>query len=58
MGHNTYFLLFSDNSSYCSDVEFTCPEKCIPIKWQCDNEVDCDDGSDEADAICGTFYSF
>ena len=33
----------------CSDNEFTCNNgKCIPAEYECDNENDCGDGSDEA----------
>uniref|UniRef100_A0A4V2H9W6 U2-Sparatoxin-Hju1a_1 n=1 Tax=Heteropoda jugulans TaxID=1358901 RepID=A0A4V2H9W6_9ARAC len=32
----------------CSSHHFRCrTNKCIPIAWQCDDENDCGDGSDE-----------
>jgi len=34
----------------CPVSDFTCSYgECIPLKWKCDSEVDCHDGSDEAD---------
>jgi hypothetical protein len=40
-------------SRTCSDAEFRCANgKCIPIHWQCDNEKDCVDGSDEVPTVC------
>jgi len=36
--------------------KFQCAdENCIPASWQCDGDVDCDDGSDEAG--CGKLPS-
>ena len=33
----------------CSAQEFQCKtmSSCIPLSWQCDNDKDCVDGSDE-----------
>ncbi|KAJ8923679.1 hypothetical protein NQ315_010260, partial [Exocentrus adspersus] len=37
----------------CGKNEFRCGSgKCIPGHWQCDNEKDCSDGSDEDEHIC------
>ncbi|KAG7158090.1 Very low-density lipoprotein receptor-like 3 [Homarus americanus] len=37
----------------CKDVEFQCGSgKCIPLRWQCDSEADCEDGSDEDPKHC------
>lgn len=36
----------------CESDEFKCDNgRCITIRWICDQETDCDDGSDEAN--CG-----
>jgi len=33
---------------YCSLSQFSCVNgKCIPTQWQCDDEDDCNDNSDE-----------
>lgn len=35
-------------SPFCSSLEFTCDNgNCIPANWECDNENDCKDNSDE-----------
>ncbi|KAE9545608.1 hypothetical protein AGLY_001151 [Aphis glycines] len=37
----------------CSENEFQCRNgHCIALHWQCDNEADCKDGSDEDPKIC------
>ena len=33
----------------CSSLEFACSDKCIPSTWQCDGDLDCQDGEDEED---------
>ncbi|XP_067001123.2 low-density lipoprotein receptor isoform X2 [Anabrus simplex] len=45
------FLL--DEKRACTDTEFKCANgRCIPAHWQCDNEKDCSDASDEDPHIC------
>ena len=48
-------LLFSEPGKVtCSETEFACTSgRCIPARWQCDREPDCDDESDENPDICG-----
>ncbi|KAG5899801.1 hypothetical protein JTB14_010241 [Gonioctena quinquepunctata] len=37
----------------CMKDEFKCKTgKCIPSHWQCDNDKDCTDGSDEDELLC------
>nr|CAD7440490.1 unnamed protein product [Timema bartmani] len=41
----------------CSDKEFTCNDgRCIPSRWQCDNEKDCADHSDEDPKTCREYF--
>ena len=39
----------------CNEDQFRCSDgsKCIYKSWQCDNDADCGDGSDEY--LCGSF---
>ena len=51
----TIFIL-PETTTSCSETEFACSSgRCIPARWQCDREQDCDDGSDESEDICGKF---
>ena len=37
--------------------QFACSSgQCIPSKWYCDGEVDCDDKSDEIPDLCGAYF--
>ena len=45
---------FTETTVSCSETEYACSSgRCIPARWQCDREQDCDDGSDESEDICG-----
>jgi len=48
-----YSFLFSENVS-CTEQEYRCPSdgRCIPERWQCDGEEDCEDKTDEGPEIC------
>lgn len=38
----------ADNRSRCDDSQFTCTSgQCVPENNQCDNIIQCNDGSDE-----------
>ena len=39
----------------CAPTQFRCqqPPVCIPERWICDGENDCDEGSDEDNDLCG-----
>ncbi|XP_032874679.1 low-density lipoprotein receptor-related protein 2-like [Amblyraja radiata] len=46
-------LCFSLANITCHETDFHCNDgQCIPSKWQCNGNSDCDDGSDEAPEIC------
>lgn len=50
----TFPPFFTETTASCSETEYACSSgRCIPARWQCDREQDCDDGSDESEDICG-----
>ena len=52
-------LFFTETTVSCSETEYACSSgRCIPARWQCDREQDCDDGSDESEDICGKLFLF
>ncbi len=57
--YNNVTLIISENLT-CSSAEFRCESdaRCIPARWQCDGENDCDDKSDESVKLCGEFFWF
>lgn len=37
----------------CAETDFVCQNgQCVPSRWQCDGEPDCEDGSDESLDVC------
>uniref|UniRef100_A0A158QWS6 EGF-like domain-containing protein n=1 Tax=Nippostrongylus brasiliensis TaxID=27835 RepID=A0A158QWS6_NIPBR len=44
-----YFFIFYSifYSAGCGTAQFSCDGRCVPLKWKCDGETDCADGSDE-----------
>ncbi|CAG2053766.1 unnamed protein product [Timema podura] len=52
-----YLILCVAETRTCSDKEFTCNDgRCIPSRWQCDNEKDCADDSDEDPKTCREYF--
>lgn len=48
-------LFFLISQKICSEDQFKCESgTCIDIKWKCDEEDDCRDGSDEKGCIYET----
>lgn len=49
-------FLFPENE--CTLDQFQCTNgRCIPKRWQCDQEKDCSDGSDEVASHCRKFIA-
>ncbi|XP_032062699.1 very low-density lipoprotein receptor-like [Aythya fuligula] len=39
----------------CAESDFVCNSgQCVPNRWQCDGDPDCEDGSDESAELCHT----
>lgn len=54
---NSTFVFFSFGlpavKKTCSASDFVCENsQCVPKRWHCDGEPDCEDGSDESVNIC------
>ena len=53
------FLLLDPTT--CSPNDFYCNQgapRCIPSLWACDGEIECQDGDDEVNEVCGERLSF
>ncbi|VDL63998.1 unnamed protein product [Nippostrongylus brasiliensis] len=51
-----FFIFFY--SAGCGTAQFSCDGRCVPLKWKCDGETDCADGSDELSFCGGTHSAF
>lgn len=50
------FILSLPVRKTCEEVDFVCHSgQCVPKRWQCDGEPDCEDGSDESIEMCRKF---
>lgn len=54
-----FFILFivilfpSPVKKTCAEMDFVCQNgQCVPKRWHCDGEPDCEDSSDESQEIC------
>lgn len=53
MNPSLFFLFLSPVRKTCVEVDFVCRNgQCVPTRWHCDGEPDCEDGSDESVEIC------
>lgn len=48
-------IKFLTAAKTCADTEFACSVNgsCVPERWKCDGEADCDNGEDEDPSLCG-----
>ncbi|CAM9162284.1 unnamed protein product [Bubo scandiacus] len=56
-GYQSHMLYGSDESACvkktCAESDFVCISgQCVPNRWQCDGDPDCEDGSDESAELC------
>lgn len=48
-----HFLSHVSVKKTCAESDFVCDNgQCVPKRWHCDGEPDCEDGSDESLDIC------
>ena len=45
----TFLCGYFPGGRTCSPLQFACNNRCIPKTWQCDDDIDCQDGEDEKD---------
>jgi hypothetical protein len=51
--HSTWSCRVFAVQRTCSAGEFVCNNTaCVPMRWVCDGDQDCDDGSDEEAEFC------
>ena len=53
-----HFNLLVSEEPICNTTSFYCTlegPKCIPSSWVCDGQLDCSDGSDEGNNVCGKY---
>uniref|UniRef100_A0A3B4A1J9 EGF-like domain-containing protein n=1 Tax=Periophthalmus magnuspinnatus TaxID=409849 RepID=A0A3B4A1J9_9GOBI len=51
--HSSCYLFLLTARKTCAPAEFACFNgQCVPGRWRCDGEVECPDGSDEAEETC------
>lgn len=60
MWHKNLSLISFISDITCPTDKFRCKSngRCIPFNWQCDQEKDCPDGSDEDPELCRKYFYF